>query len=135
VRLFIPDQLTYALNNKCTWRLDTKDREIDSQNDIALDWEDSGTCIETTDPVLVPTQDMIMLNASVGLAASKVVFKVWVKEINLDVEMLNTSLVNIERTQPSGECLELLEGRYVLISNTVDYGQNREGWLFLTKTV
>ena len=79
MKLWIPETLTYSLNNKCTWDIYSREREIDSQVDITRPWEETEDTLETTDPVLVQEQDAIMMTAALGLVASKVIFKIWVQ--------------------------------------------------------
>lgn len=129
---YISDSMTWFVNNRCTWTLCEKVRNIDSQIDSEFTWNETANTLYTTEPQSISIRDQAIITANLGLQLSDTVIKVWVKDFNFNFDINNNSLLMTERITPCGNCLEPLEGYWKLLSSS-NSGLQKEQWLILTR--
>ncbi len=128
---YIPNAITWALNNKVTWALYSKVRNIDDQLDTDRGWIDSGEVIYSTEPQSLSIRDAAIIQQSSPLAIDRPVCKIWAKNLELDWQIYNYALKMTARTTPPGKALDLIVGKYLILSDSLAYGVSRDSWISL----
>lgn len=130
---YIPESITWSVNNKVTWSLYRVARQIDGQLDVKRPWTDTEQVIYTTDIQALNVRDNAILAQEQSLALGDSVVKVWWKDANLDFTQFNYALKMVARTDPFGENLDMARGFYRILNTQSNFGLQREQWVFLVK--
>ncbi len=150
---YIPQAITWSVNNKVVWELYYRNRTIDSSFDvnrewisanfewelltenwetITKDWQNLTTgFIQSTEPVEVNERDLISLQVNYGLNPSMSICKIWIKNIDVSFQSFDYALKMISRTDPQCRNLGLVQNYYTCLRCQTPFTGNRDQWLYL----
>jgi hypothetical protein len=129
---YIPESMSWFVNNRCTWVLCEKERTIDTQIDSTPSWNQTQYCLYSTEPMALSIRDQAIVTADLGLRLSDSVVKIWVKDFDFDFDINVNSLLMTERITSCGNCLEPITGYWKLLSSS-NSGLQKESWLLITR--
>lgn len=130
----IPLSVTKSVCNWCTWSVHRRTRIQDEKLDQeTLHEKVNGACIGSAEPEPLGGQDAVIILSQMPENISGTLLKIWVKDLDFELEAENSYLVMESRKTPCGQNLPLLQGYYKVVQSHTQIGTRTDQWITLFK--
>ena len=129
---YIPSCITWAVNNKCTWEIYEKTRDIDSEADSTTNLSLLETVFDSTEPQDMSIRDQAIVTANQGIQLIDMSYRLWIKDLIFQFNSSKHVIKMSKRITPFGVSLAVWDGYWTVLSSTTE-GLNRGVNLIISK--